>query len=63
MKRVVYLIILLLIIFWLAIFVAANLDEVPVNWLVENIVLKQAQNTDVVCVNSEYVGVTMLRTG
>lgn len=34
MKRVVYLILLMLVIFWLAVFVAANLDEVPVNWFI-----------------------------
>ena len=34
MKRIVYLILLMLVIFWLAVFVAANLDEVPVNWFI-----------------------------
>lgn len=34
MKRIIYLVILMLVIFWLAIFVAANLNEVPVNWFI-----------------------------
>ena len=34
MKKIVYLIFLMLIIFWLATFVAANLDEVPINWFI-----------------------------
>ena len=34
MKRIVYLILLMLIVFWLATFVAANLDEVPINWFI-----------------------------
>ena len=32
MKRIVYLILLMLLIFWLAIFVAVNLHEVEVKW-------------------------------
>ena len=34
MKRIIYVIVLMLVVFWLAIFVAANLDEVPVNWFI-----------------------------
>ncbi len=32
MKRIIYLIILMLVVFWLAIFIAVNLHEVPLKW-------------------------------
>ncbi|HEA47255.1 MAG TPA: DUF1049 domain-containing protein [bacterium] len=32
MKRIIYLIILMLVVFWLAIFVAVNLHEVEIKW-------------------------------